>query len=305
MPLTGLTGLGGGPFRSGSVKKLVAPQTVFVSDLSSSWNTGAGNSKSFSVTVNDGANPGKPVTIEYQWYRNGSPVNNATSSTFNYYQPVYYSDNGNSIYCRVTLTNEIGSDIANSTTCSINVSRNIHCNEVQRLENINFSGAGGKPGGGTSVWGEYKLPKEQNGVSYTDICGVAWDIDSFKVKARDGRCPGGYELTLQFKIDGGFNYNKEEKQSASNGNWCYFGLGTGWMDVEGNQDSFRFQLIFRAGNAYSQCTDGSQVDIQPEQDNPAIGKVSIRTRTYQYEQRPSLRQKLSSKIRELAQNLIE
>ena len=270
-----------------SFRMMAVPVIQWVTNTPSSWNPTAGQSRNFSISVGDSANPGgSHNTYTYQWYRNGSALSGQTSPTCTFYNPCYYSDNGNSLYCKVTITNAAGSTSGDSNTCSISVTRNVGCDEIQRIENIKFAGSGGKPGGGTSVWGEYKMAQVINGVDYTDICGVAWDIDSFRAKARDGRCPGGYEMTLEFKIDNGHNYSKIEQQRTANGNHCFYGLGTGWMDVQGNQNSLRFQIIFRAGQQYSQCTDGSQIDIQPQMDDDAIGRISIRKRIYRYESRP-------------------
>ncbi len=272
-----------------SFRMMAVPVIQWVSNTPSSWSPTAGDNRTFNVTATDTANPGGAHnTYSYQWYRNGSPVSGYTGQYFDYYNPVYYSDTGNNFYCRVTITNAAGSASSNSTTCSISVTRNVGCDEVQRLENINFSGAGGKPGSGTNNWCDERYSNNINGVDYRDVCGVAWDIDSFRVRARPGRCPSGYDITLEFKLEGnGINYSKIDKQSAGDGNYAYYGVNTNWMDVNGgNLDGFRFKIIFRAGNQYTQCSDGSQVDIQPEQENNAIGRISIKTRTYRFDSRP-------------------
>jgi len=60
---------------------------------------GTGASVTFSVTAT--ASSG---SLSYQWYKNGSSIGGATSSTYNY-TPVYPTDQGTSFYCAVTDSN--------------------------------------------------------------------------------------------------------------------------------------------------------------------------------------------------------
>lgn len=60
---------------------------------------GSGASVTFSVTAT--ASGG---SLSYQWYKNGSSIGGATSSTYNY-TPVYPTDQGTSFYCAVTDSN--------------------------------------------------------------------------------------------------------------------------------------------------------------------------------------------------------
>ena len=162
-----------------------------LSDTPSSWNPTAGDSRTFNATATDTANPGGGHnTYTYQWYRNGGAVSGYTGESFNFYSPCYYSDNGNNIYCRVTITNAVGSTSSNSTTCSIGVTRNVQCQESVRFDNINFSGSGGKPGGSTHKWGEWQVPSSKDGIQLNEICRLSWNLDgSLRARARPGQMP--------------------------------------------------------------------------------------------------------------------
>ena len=116
-----------------SFSMMAVPVVSWVSDTPSSWNPTAGDSRTFNATATDTANPGGTHNnYTYQWYRNGgSPVSGYTGQTFNFYNPCYYSDNGNNLYCRVTITNAVGSTSSNSTTCSHQC--DTQCSGVRKL----------------------------------------------------------------------------------------------------------------------------------------------------------------------------
>ena len=267
-------------------KLMGLPVVSWVTDTPSSWNPTAGENRTFSATATDTANPGGPHnTYTYQWYRNGSAVSGYTGQYFDYYNPVYYNDSGSSFYCRVTITNAAGSTSANSTTCNISVNRNVRCEEVHTFSDIRFSGSGGKPNNGE--WGGWELPTSVDGKSLNEVCAVNWHIGTFRARARPGRCPNGYHLTLRFDIGRCGSWEKVETQSGND--YTYWGLDSGWVDVPNcSRTWFKIFIVAGASSTYCDGTPGPETDIQAEMADDARGQVAVKTRQYQYETRPNL-----------------
>ena len=271
-------------------KMMAVPVVSWTTDTPSSWNPTAGQSRTFNATATDTANPGGGHnTYTYQWFRNGGAVSGYTGQSFDFYNPCYYSDNGNNIYCRVTITNAVGSTSSNSTTCNISVTRNVKCEQSVRFDNINFSGGGGKPGGGTNKWGEWQVPSSKDGIQLNEICRLSWQLEgSLRARARPGRCPNGYKLTLRFYITGaGVSYDNRQTQETGDGNYCFF-YPENADNIPANGSQPKLQIEHVGGMSYSRCNDppSNTPDIQPEQDGNAMGWVDVTYKTYPFDSRP-------------------
>lgn len=265
-------------------KMMAVPVVSWTTDTPSSWNPTAGQSRTFNATATDTANPGGGHnTYTYQWYRNGGAVSGYTGQSFNFYNPCYYSDNGNNIYCRVTITNAAGSTSANSTTCNISVNRNVSCEEIHTFNDIRFAGSGGKPNNGE--WGGWEMPTSVDGKSLNEVCAVNWYIGTFRARARPGRCPNGYHLTLRFDIGRCGSWERQETQSGND--YTYWGLDSGWVNVPNcSRTTFKIFIVAGSSSTYCDGTPGPETDIQAEMGDDARGQVAVKTRQYQYETRP-------------------
>ena len=110
------------------------PVVSITSNISTTASATAGGSSNFSIAATDTAN--NDSTVTYQWYlsTNGgntySAISGATSATLTRYNPFYYSDNANKIYCRATVTNSVGTNYTDSNICTLTVNRNYDCNST-------------------------------------------------------------------------------------------------------------------------------------------------------------------------------
>ncbi|NBP03112.1 MAG: hypothetical protein EBU90_23970 [Proteobacteria bacterium] len=263
------------------------PVVLFTSNLSSTHNRTAGDSSSFSVDVVDADNTNATNTISYQWYlstdggNNYSPISGKTTNTLDRYSTFYRSDNGHKIKCRVSITNSVGSNSADSEVCTLTVARNYDCNSSTVTGTQSF-GSGLKPstnGNGDEQWWEWSP-------GYSDICSIDGNLSSFNAKGRF--CNWNMELELRITKstgDGGRVHWGSQQKSGSQQNYQTFdnvkANGGVWNPNNDGTPTYRLMVIDNGTN----CTNNSSQDIGCESGAITLNYSYKRANLY-FETRP-------------------
>lgn len=261
------------------------PIVSITSNLSSTASSTAGSSLSFSITATDTAN--NDGTVAYQWYvstdggSNYSAISGQNAQTLTRYQPFYYSDNGNLIKCRATVTNSIGTHYQDSTACTLTVARNYDCSGGATVTGtLNLSSSGPKPstnGNGDDTWGTWSP-------GYDDICEINGSTNSFNVKGRFCNWQAKLELRITRSTDGTRRHWGDQTRSGTQDNYQNFQLnanGGGWDPGNDGIPTFRLMIV----DSDTQCQNGNQ-DIGAEQETTVTLSYSYKRRTYYYDSRP-------------------
>ena len=265
------------------------PVVSITSNISSTTSANAGNSSSFSITATDTAN--NDSTISYQWYlstdggSNYSTISGQNTQTLTRYEPFYYSDNGHKFKCRATVTNSVGSNYADSTVCTITVTRNYDCNGAPVTGSLTISGGGDKPSGESAdtEWGSYSP-------GFNDICEINGSTNVFYAGGRCGFCNGqGYQMQLELRItkstDGTKRHWGDQTKSNNNcGRTSTFNLnanGGGWDPDSEGIPTFRLMILSGGSN----CLNGAGENIFAESDSVTLN-YTYKRRQYNYDSRP-------------------
>ena len=99
------------------------PVISFVDNVPLTLTKTAGDDYRFIVNVQDSANFDQSVTTyQYQWFLGGVQYAGATSNSFRI-NPIFYSDDGKEVYCKVIATNTGGTTETLSDRCKLTVLR--------------------------------------------------------------------------------------------------------------------------------------------------------------------------------------
>lgn len=252
-------------------------------NLSSTASSTAGSSSSFSITATDTAN--NDSTVSYQWYvsTNGggtySTISGQNTQTLTHYQPFYYSDNGNLIKCRATVTNSIGTHYQDSTACTLTVARNYDCNSTTVTGTQSF-GSGLRPstnGSGDDQWSSWSP-------GFDDICEINGYTNTFDAKGRFCNWQLKLELRITKSTDSTRKHWGDQTVSGTQNNNQSFQInanGGGWDPGSDGIPTFRLMVIDSSTN----CTNTSGQDIGCESGSITLN-YSYKRRTYYYETRP-------------------
>lgn len=290
-------GAGGGAPSAGQnggarIEKIATQYTPIVSfttNLSTTFNTTAGNSHNFTVAATDTANTGSTVT--YQWYlsTNGgssySAISGATSNTLSRYNPFYYSDNSHKIKCTATVTNAAGTNSVDSNVCTLTVGRNYDCSGSLVTGSVKIMSSGLHDNSYT--WTSWSP-------GYDDICEITGYTNTFRGGGRCNFCnlngvQQGWEMELELRIvrSNGTRLHWGTSSQSSGGcdsggsrNYQINANGGGWTpETDGTP-------TFQLGLNYARCRNGVSGDIGQETYDDTYLNYSYRRRVYYYETRP-------------------
>ena len=286
---------GNGGARIERISTQFVPVISFTSNLASTASVNAGSNINFTVAAADSAND--DTTFSYQWYRKPqgsssfSAISGATSATLTRYSQSYYSDNGDTIKCRASASNSVGSSFADSDELVLTVNRQYNCNGPEVTGNVKISNGGFKPDpvNGDVTWGTWSP-------GFNDICEIDGQTDAWNAGGRCGFCDNdqgqnqGFDMRFELQItrstDGSIKHWGDDSADSTN---CGKGAATyqvnsnggGWdPDTEGTPT-----IVLRCMANGTNCKNGEGEAIFPDT-NEIYLNYQYKRRNYLSDTRP-------------------